>query len=71
MARWRVQVRGYDAACNGEAQGNVGARQCSHVLPSPRGIAVVVLSLSVVMSCWALEGEERNNWAVKEEVSKK
>jgi hypothetical protein len=30
-----------------------------------------VLLLSVVMSCWALEGEEHNNWAAKEEVSKK
>ncbi len=57
--------------CNGEAQGDMGARQCSHILPLPCGITVVVLSLSVVMSCWALEGEERNNWAAKEEVSKK
>ena len=58
-------------ACNGKAQGNVGACQYSHVLPSPHGIAVVVLLLLVVMSCWALEGEECNNWAAKEEVSKK
>jgi len=66
-----MQVQGYDVACNGEAQGDVGVRQCSHILSSPRGIVVVVLSLLVVMSCWALEGEEHNNWAAKEEVSKK
>ena len=71
MATQHVQVQGYDMACNSEAQGNMGVRQCSHILPSPRGIAVIMLLLLVVMSCWALEGEEHNNWAAKEEVSKK
>ncbi len=71
MARWCVQVQGYDVVCNGKAQGDVGVHQCSHVLPLPHGIVVVMLSLLVVMSCWALEGEEHNNWAAKEEVSKK
>jgi hypothetical protein len=77
----RVQVRGYDeVACNGEAQGDVGARQCRHVLPSPRVIAVVASSLSVVGPCELLRERvclsarrpiERGYWAAKEEVSKK
>jgi hypothetical protein len=46
-------------ACSGggEAQGDVGARQCRHVLPSPRVIAAVASSLSVVGPWWTLEGE--------------
>jgi hypothetical protein len=69
MARWRmqwarstatrrVQVRGHDeVACNGEAEGDVGARRCRHVLLSPRVVAVVASSLSVVGPRSALEGE--------------
>jgi len=68
MARWRmqwargtatrrVQGRGHDeVACNGEAQGDVGARQCRDVLPLPCVIAVAASSLPVVGPWWALEG---------------
>ena len=53
-----VQVRGHDEVMrNGEAQGDVGARQRRHVLSSPRVIAVVASSLSAVGPWWALEGE--------------
>jgi hypothetical protein len=65
--------------CDSEAQGDVGARQCRHVLPSPHVIAVVVPSLSVVGPWWLLRERvcllarrpiECGTWAAKEEVSK-
>jgi hypothetical protein len=81
MATRHMQVRGHgEVARNCEAQGGVGARQRRHVLSSPRVIAVVASSLSVVGRWWALEGEgvsigkkgdRRGDWAAKEEVSNK
>ncbi len=64
----------------GEAQGDVGAHQCRHVLPSPHIIVVIMSSLQwwghggllrkrVCLS--ARRPIEHSNWAAKEEVSKK
>jgi len=76
-----VQVRGHnEVACDGKAQGNVGAHQCCHILPSPHVIAVVAPSLLVVGPWWLLRERvcllarrpiECGTWAAKEEVSKK
>jgi hypothetical protein len=75
-----VQVRGHDeVACDSEAQGDVGARQCCHILPLPCIIVVVMPSLLVVGPWWLLRERvclsarrpiEHSTWAAKEEVSK-
>jgi hypothetical protein len=75
-----MQVRGHNkVACDSKAQGDMGARQCHHVLPSPRVIAVIMPLLSVVGPWWLLRERvcllarrpiERGTWAAKEEVSK-
>ena len=65
-----MQMRGHDeVARNCEAQGDVGARQCRHVLFSPRVIDVEALSQLVVGHGMLLR-EKVGDWAGKEEVSK-